>query len=262
MKTFRMGRIRPRFSSPPLTFGTYVDKSILPTPPLECDYTLKAVKWLDQMLANDELGDCTAAGAFHIAGSWLANNGKPITFTKEDAIKFYSLTTGYVPGKPETDNGGDEVTVMNYWAENGLGTKPPHKMSAWVAVDGGDIDLVRAAIWLFGNIYIGASLPDSAVNPFPQESGFVWSDTSGAPSDANGHCWCALGYDAKKNLQISTWGMRGAMTPEFLAKYGTPRFHGETYAILSADWVNDATAKAPSGFDIGQLQSDLLAFGN
>ena len=217
-KTFRMGRRRPRARGLRLRLASYLLKS-LPQPPAACDYAAAAKSWLAQMLANDDLGDCTAAGAFHIAGTWLANNGVPVPFSREDTIKFYSATTGYVPGKPESDQGGDEETVLNYWVNHGLlpAPLPAHQAEAWISVNAADIEEVKTAIWLFGNIYIGASMPDAWVNPMPETDGWIWG-VAGAPEDDNGHCFAALGYD-ERWLKISTWGLVGNLTPAGLAKY-------------------------------------------
>jgi hypothetical protein len=255
-KAFRMGRKRPRARGLRLRLASYLLKS-LPQPPAECNYTPAAKSWLAQMLANNDLGDCTAAGAFHIAGTWLANNGLRVPFTQEDTIKFYSATTGYVPGKPETDQGGDEETVLNYWVNHGLlpTPLPAHQAQAWISVNAADIEEVKTAIWLFGNIYIGASLPDAWVNPMPETDGWIWG-AAGAPEDDNGHCFAALGYD-ERWLKISTWGLVGNLTPAGLAKYAVRAAGGECYSILGSDWISAAKQKAPNGFDALQLASDI-----
>ena len=255
-KMFRMGRLRPRARGLRLRLGSYLLKS-LPAPPPVCDYTAKASACLSQIFANDTLGDCTSAGAFHIAGAWLANNGTPASFTELDAIRFYSETTGYVRGEPETDQGADEEQVLNYWVNNGLGTSPAHKAQAWVSINAADPEEVRAAIWLFGNVYFGVSLPDAWVNPMPESNLFTW-DVAGAPDDSNGHCFVGLGY-GDPGVKIATWGMLGTVTWAAVAKYAARAAEGECYAILGPDWISTATAKAPSGFDILQLASDIAS---
>ena len=253
-RKFKTGRLRPRARGLRLRLGSYLLKS-LPAPPPSVDYTGPARPWLSNVLANDRLGDCTAAGAFHIAGAWLANNGAAVPFSEADAVRFYSATSGYVPGKPETDQGGDEETVLNYWVNHGLGTIPPHQASAWVSVNAADWNEVKTAIWLFGNIYIGASMPDAWVNPEPDGDDWLW-DAAGPPVDDNGHCFCALGYDSGL-ARISTWGMVGGLTAAGLAKYAVRAAHGECYAILGPDWIDAAKQKAPNGFDALQLASDI-----
>jgi hypothetical protein len=207
------------------------------------------------MLANDQLGDCTAAGAFHIAGSWLANNKLPVTFTVDDVVRFYSETTGYVKGRPDTDNGGDLETVMNYWLSNGLTTTPPHRAQAWVSVNSLDPVEMKSALWLFGNLYIGINMPDEYVNPMPENSGFVW-DVGGPPVEDNGHCFCALGYD-EKAFKINTGGMVGDFTVDAMLKYGPHAAKGEVYSVLGPDWVDVASELAPNGFKIADLVADI-----
>ena len=252
---FKTSRYRPRARGLRLRLGSYLLKS-LPTPPASIDYTVKAKEWLSRILKNDVLSDCTAAGAFHIAGAWLANNLSNISFDDSDVVKFYSLTTGYDPLKPETDQGGDEETVLNYWVNYGLGTTPNHQAQAWVAVNAADFNEVKTAIWLFGNIYIGASMPDAWVSPEPETENWTW-DAAGPPVDDNGHCFCAFGYDAVDRVRISTWGMVGNLTKQGLAKYGVHSAGGECYSILGSDWIDIAKQRAPNGFDALQLASDI-----
>ncbi|MGA7748664.1 MAG: hypothetical protein WCA63_00805 [Gallionella sp.] len=210
-----------------------------------------------EMLGNNTLGDCTTAAAFHIDGVMLGNAGSPITWTDAEAIAFYSATSGYVPGDPSTDQGADEQTVLNYWRTKGLLSDGSHKIAAWVAVNGNDLDECRTAIWLFSNLYFGIELPDKWLNPMPQTSGFVW-DVAGAPDADNGHAFNACGYDGQR-FKIATWAMTGWLTNAAVSAYATTAGQGELYTCVSQDWIIKATQMAPPGFDITQLLADLQA---
>jgi len=152
-EAFKLGRRRPVARCPRLSLRNYLLKSF-PVAPAGVNYSVKPAAFLSQCLGNDTLGDCTAAGAFHIGGTLLANAEQRIPFTQDDAIKFYSATTGYDPSKIQpdgsnpTDRGGDEQTVLNAWASNGLLPDGSHKIAGWIAVDGSNADEVRAALWL------------------------------------------------------------------------------------------------------------------
>ena len=249
----KLGRKRPVARCPRLSLKNYMLRT-LPVPPVTIDYSLRPAEFLSQVLGNDRLGDCTAAGAFHVGATMLANAGQPVTFTEADVIKFYSATTGYVPGDENTDQGGDEQTVLNYWRQTGL-LPGQHKISGWIAVNGADAVEVKTAMWLFENLYFGVELPDAWINPFPSHSGFSWNVVGDADPE-NGHCFCGVGYDPL-GVKIDTWGMFGTITWGAVAKYASTEMSGELYAVLGQDAIAKATAKAPNGFDFSQLLADL-----
>ncbi len=252
-QSFKLGRRRPIARGSRLKLRNYLLKNF-PIAPAAVDYSVKPAAFLAEILGNDTLGDCTAAGAFHIGGTLLANAGAAIPFSQADAIKFYSATTGYMPGDESTDQGGDETDVLNYWQSTGL-LPNAHKITGWVAVDGTNEDEVKAALWLFENLYFGVELPDAWVNPMPGSSGFVWN-VAGNADPENGHCFAGVAYD-ELGVQIDTWGMIGTITWPAIAEYCSTALQGELYAVLGPDAIDKATAKAPNGFDTSQLLADL-----
>lgn len=254
-RSFKMGRNRPVARGPRLSLKNYL-LTRMPLPPAEYDYTAKASKVLAQMLGNDRLGDCTAASAFHIAGTMLANANAPVTWAASQVIPFYSATGGYIPGKESTDNGANEVDVLNYWQNFGLLPDGSHKIAAWMAVDAKNNDEVATAIWLFENVYCGAEMPDAWVTPVPHVGGFTW-DLAGAPNPDNGHAFPGLAY-GPGGVMISTWGMTGKLTWPAIEKYAGHADGGELYTVLSADSIERASAKAPNGLDLAQLTNDML----
>lgn len=255
-KTFKLGRRRP-LVRPEFFFA----RAMLPTfpaaPPGPLGYPTKAVACLNQIYGNDILGDCTAAGAFHINGALLANAGEVVNFTESDVIAFYAGSCGYVPGNEATDQGGDEQTVLNYWKQNGL-VSGLHKIDGWSGVDGSNAAEVRSATWLFENCYFGIELPDAWINPMPSISGFVW-DVAGDPDPDNGHCFVGLDY-TDQGVVIDSWGMLGTITWAAIAKYASIPLGGELYTVFGPDAINTATLKAPNGFNGAQLTSDLGGF--
>ena len=220
------------------------------------DYSPGAVDFTN-VLGNDALGDCTCAGIGHIIEAVTAASGRPVSITTQQVIDLYSASCGYVPGRPETDQGGDEFAVLNYVTEKGIDGKGLHKFDASVLVDATNKAELRAALYLFGNLYFGEELPASYVSPFPSDGG-TW-DVAGDAVDTNGHAFIGFASDCR-GIHVNTWGRRVLHTYEAIAKYAAPAVNGELHTVLTCDWFN-AAAKAPNGFAYQDLLSDLQAIG-
>lgn len=204
------------------------------------------------MLGNDNVGDCTCATVGHMTQAWRANDEgiSPSTVTAEDALALYSAITGYDPHRPDTDQGAYCLDVLNYWRKRGIGTRPA--ATAFVQVDLKNTAEVKAAVDLFGGLYLGLSLPASA------QRQAVWSAPvcrwcpRSRPGSWGGHAVPIVAYSSSR-LWCVTWAQTQPMTWGFLRRYGD-----EGYAVLHEDWVG-ADALAPVGFDFARLQSDLTA---
>ena len=255
--TFKLGRNRPVARQRRLMLGNYL-LATLPPAPDDVDYSVWVPNFLAEVLANDSLGDCLSAGAFHIGAMLLGGAGQHIPFTVQDVINFYSASCGYVPGDPSTDQGGDEETVLRYWQETGL-LPGQHKIAGFLGVDGTNAEQVRQGMWRFENLYFGVELPDAWISPFPSASGFVW-DAAGDGDPENGHCFVGVGYNAV-GVQIDSWGMIGTITWAAIAKYATRAANGDLYTVLGQDAVNVVSGKSPLGFAWRQMVSDFDALG-
>jgi len=258
-QTFRLGRVRPKAVGPRFRLKNYLKLS-MPAPPATCDYTGPASMSLSNIYENDTLGDCVIAGMGHVDGVLTANAGDQAVFTNSQIIALYSAIGGYVPGDPNSDQGCDEQTALNYWQQNGMLPDGSHKIVAWMAVDATSQVEVRTALWLFGNLYFGLELPDDWVNPMPSGPGFTW-DAAGSPDPDNGHCIMGAAYDVD-GVTIDTWGMLGKLTNAAITKYAVQSAGGELYTVLSQDWISSVTSKAVNGFDISQLSADLDSMGS
>lgn len=253
--SFKMGRNRAIARGPRLLLKNYIAPKIEGRPQA-ADYTIAAKDVLSQVLGNSSLGDCTAAAAFHIAGTMMANAGLQTTWDlQSQVVPFYSATGGYVPGKPATDNGANEVDVLNFWQNCGLLRDGSHKILAWVAVDPKDRDEIETAIWLFENVLFGIEMPEAWITPCPSHSGFVW-DVYGGPNPDNGHAFSGHGYH-QNGVKIATWGMLGTLTWAAIEKYAAHADGGELYTVMSADSIMKATEKAPNGLAIAELTNDI-----
>jgi len=228
----------------------------LPIPPPSCDYSTPALPVLQNILGNDQLGDCVIAGGYHILGIETGNTGSLWTPSMTDILSDYSAIGGYVPGEPSTDNGCDEITAMNYWTSHGF--RDGSKLAGWVAIDPTNVQEVQTAQWLFEDLFFGIELPDSYINPFPSSDGFVWG--TGTPNPENGHCIIGGGY-TNQGIGIWTWGLRGTMTYAGIAQLCSQNAGGSLSVLLSYDQIAKGASKAGNGFAWQDLLSDFQAMG-
>jgi hypothetical protein len=196
------------------------------------------------MYLNDQLGDCTIAGAAHLEELWTSQATVEVIPSDADVLAAYEAAAGYNPDDPNTDQGACLIDVLNYWRNKGIAG---HKIMAYVKVDHTDLDHVKAALMLFGGLYGGVQLPASAMPA--TDAGQVWADTTDTNIEG-GHCIDYAQFDVN-GLTCITWGQLQKLTWEWFLKYTD-----ELYAIISADWIN-ASGTAPSGFNLNQLQVDL-----
>jgi len=258
-RNVKMGRRRPIALGPRLSFKKYLAVKGLTTPPApaECDYSQAALPVLSNVYLNDQLGDCVIAGGYHVVGVETGNAGNLFTASNQQLIADYSAIGGYVPGQPNTDNGCDEVTALNYWTENGFadGTK----LLAWLAVDPSNQQEVVAAMYLFENLYFGIELPDKWVNPMPDASGFTWN-IAGSSDPQNGHCVVGVGYNSN-GVNIDTWGLLGTLTWKAIEKYCSKKSGGSLYVMLTPDQLQKGQTKAPNDVDWTTLIQDFNEMG-
>ena len=236
---FKRGLIKAKNDPRTLWLGKYLNRVLLPTPPAAMDWSLERTDW--GMMLNDQLGDCTIAGAAHAVQTFTQANGAIVTLPDADVLAYYEKWDGYDPNDPNSDQGGDEHEVLKQWRSQGLSG---HTLNAWADVNVKNVNEVKTAIWLFGGLYIGFEVP----NNIDETAGAVW-DVSGAGPIDGGHCVHVVGYDDKGLILIS-WGAIYRMTWAFWAKYVS-----EAHALLSFDWIKNNVA--PNQFALADLQADL-----
>jgi hypothetical protein len=240
----RLGRKAVKTDSRTLMMANYLTPS-LPPPPAAKDWTKGIANW--GMMLNDKLGDCTIAGAAHAVQVWSANTGTEVTVADDTVQSYYQQWDGYVPGQPNTDNGGVELDVLNDWQKQGFGG---NKLLAFIDAKPSNLVQIRQSISLFGGVYIGLALPITA------QSQDVWDvvKSGGAkakPGSWGGHCVFVPKYD-QHGFTCITWGALKTMTLAFWKKYCD-----EAHTLLDEQWL---TAKgSPDGFDQNQLLTDLNA---
>jgi hypothetical protein len=230
--------------------------AVLPTPPATSDYSAAAASVIANVFDNDSLGDCVIAEAGHFVGVETGNARDLFTYSDAQIIADYSAIGGYVPGDPNTDQGCDEVTALNYYTQHGYANGT--KLLGYLSVDPTNQQEVMFAMWAFENLMFGIELPDAWITPFPSASGFVWD--VGTPDDQNGHCVGGCGHNTT-GIQIMTWGMIGTITYKAIAALCTAQNYGALYVRLTPDQLGKAMAKTPSGFAWADLITDFDALG-
>jgi hypothetical protein len=242
-----LGKHAARHDPRTLLLANYIQPDRLPAVPASADWTKRVAQW--GMMQNNTVGDCTCAAAGHMIECWTANVKSEIIPTDASIISAYATITGYDPQTGANDNGAAEIDVLNYWRQKGIGGR---QIKAFVALEPKNDDQMREGIYLFGGVYVGVQLPNSAKNQS------IWAVPpggpvgTGAPGSWGGHAVPVVGYDAR-GLLVVTWGQITQMTWTFWETYGD-----EAYAILSDDWF---AGNAPNGFDETALQADLQSIG-
>lgn len=238
---------QPRRDDPrTLRLARYLNKGALPPAPSACDW-VSGVGTAWPMYGNDRLADCTIAAAAHMVQAWSNASGKMVTPAEKTVEDAYWATGSQ-------DDGRIEVSVLAYWRRHGIGSH--HRIGAFASVDVGDLDEVRAAIWLFGGVYAGLALPQTA------QAQKVWdvvphAGARGRPGTWGGHAVPYLAYDGANGTSTFTcvtWGAPLTLTGAFHLAYCD-----EAYAVIGREWLEGGDS--PNGFNKAALLADLAALG-
>lgn len=241
----KLGKLGARRDPRTLRLMDYA--SNLPPAPDSCNLTSKLTNI--GMMLNDSLGDCTCATVGHIIQQWTAENGNQIIVPDAAILALYEKVGGYIPGQDSTDNGAVALDVLNYWTKNGIAGRQP--LMGYTCLDTNHVAQLKAAVYYFGNAYIGVELPLSSENQDVWSVPFFGTFGKGAKGSWGGHAIPVCAYD-KDYVYVITWGVIKKMTWGFFKTYCD-----EAYALLSMDWINNLTKLAPGNFDLPSLQMDL-----
>jgi hypothetical protein len=213
-------------------------KGGLPTAPASVDYGPRVSNY--PMADNDRLGCCTYSGIIHLLQLQYAEIGEEFTYPgdEEVQVEYFAETGGQ-------DSGCVETSVLQKWSGPGLfGTKA----AAWVPINVRDKNEMQAAIYLFGGVYLGVELPQSAESQFEAQQPWHLTIPRGKP--VGGHCIVGSGYN-REGIDIITWGKETTMTWDWWEYYGS-----EAYAVIPQVFV-EADHGPVYRIAIDQLQADL-----
>jgi hypothetical protein len=238
----KLGRLPADPTQPRLRLARY--QVARPSAPPTADWTSQVRTW--GMLANDRAGDCTIAGAAHVAIAVdRYGQGRDLTVTDDQVLAAYSALTGY-DGTDATDTGATLQDALGFWHSTGIADQ---RIAAFAELDPQDLDQVRACIAFYGAVYCGMNVSAAAEQQF--DEGQPWTDT-GRSRNLGGHCVPLLAYDADTFTAV-TWGRPQRMTVDFYR-----RFFDECWVPIDLDWLA-ATGRSPAGLDTGALNADYEA---
>lgn len=249
MPAYRLGKTpkHDAISHPRLLLSDHLRSSYSGYVPDNIDYSNLVDTW--PMYLNDQLGDCTAADAGHGVELWTRyGQGQAVTVSDDKITSFYSGSTGYVPGDPSTDQGGNLQDVCSYFQKTGL---DGHRIVAFFEVNPADATELRTALYLFGGVSVGLDFPAFAMDQF--NAGQPWDVSRQNAQIEGGHDVLLVGMTKGGNYKVITWGAVQEVTPAFWKKYMCGS-DGEAWARVSEEWIN-ATGAIPAGLDVASANA-------
>jgi len=248
----KLGKRRAVFDPNALKMRDYVSATY--TPPPYASNTYGITSWgmmlngpeasMPKGVPADGLGDCTIAACAHAIQVWSKG-----AITPPDALilEKYEQWCGYVLGNANTDNGGEETTVLHDWFDQTFGG---HVLRAYVTPQPQNFGHIMHSIAEFGGVYIGLQVPNSAITQ--NENGQIWDVVADDGGIAGGHAVYCPAYHFKDptakdatTITAITWGMQQKMTVAFWDKYCD-----ESHTLLGAAWN-------PAGFNLSELEADI-----
>jgi hypothetical protein len=189
----------------------------------------------------DGVGDCTCAGAANMRVGQSTADGHPVLLTGQQVVDFYF---GLSHGR---DTGLDLVTVLQAAQKQGLWGV---KWGPYCRVNPASVEEVKQAIYLFGGVYIGISLPTDWADQTD-----AWTVHGAKTRPEGGHCVILMGYD-QDHFQVITWAIKVPMECKALHMVCF-----DAYCVVSPDWWDGPDQRTPSGFDLQTLNAELQAMG-
>lgn len=231
-------------------YADVFDKQKLTKPPLVFGHVWNESR-ID-MLGNNLAGNCVWATQAHLLQTMQRGLGNAETrFTADSVLSDYSASTGYVPGRPSTDNGTYMKAGASYFRQTGIldADGARHRVEAYLDVKINDPDELFQATFDFGGVALGLKLPYSAIKQFADGKPWTVADDK----IAGGHAVALVGRNRWGHAIIATWNGITAATPEFLRE-----FTDECVAFISLEYL-DARGINPRGYDRKVLEQKLAA---
>lgn len=210
------GRRKPK-NTPAIPLRAILRTTQVPVHPAAQDNLARLTAW--KMLGNDQAGDCvsvTWANARRLVTALLA--GREEYPSQDQVWQLYktqnpnfdpnSSTNG---GGSSADGGMDIQTVLEYLSKTG--GPDGVKIAAFAKVDHTNPDEVKAAIAIFGYVWIGINVTAANESQFPKQA---WDYVPGSQM-MGGHSVLAGGYLGKttEDETFITWAQEQDFTDNF-----------------------------------------------
>jgi len=238
----KFGRNPPK-SAPALELASFLT-GVVPEHPASVDYLSRLKNW--QLLGNDQYGDCVAvtwANMRRLITATLTTENYP---TMNQVIALYKTQN---PNFPTQDDGMDIQTCLEYLNHNGGPDNA--KVVAFAKVDFTNLDEVKAALAIFGCVWLGVNVQQANVVQFV--SGQPWDYVSGSPTDG-GHSVVIGGYSTNPSddVRFVTWAQETGFTDNFWNKQVE-----EAWAVIWPEQLG--TIEFEQGVNSTQLAADYQA---
>jgi hypothetical protein len=239
MSNLKFGRRSPS-RTPSIKFKSIL--KAMPDHPVSEDYLSQLSNW--QMLGNDQYGDCVAVTWSNMRRFYSALLGENENYPNMDEV--ISIYKTQNPNFPTDDNGMDIQTLLGYLIKNGGpdGVKP----IAFASVDYTNLEEVKAALAIFGGIWLGVNVQNSNMDDF--NNGKPW-DYHDGDSIEGGHSILAGGYLGKSSddVRFITWAEETGFTDNFWKHLAE-----ECWAVIWPESLG--TKQFIQGIDLNQLALD------
>lgn len=208
-----------------------------------------------QMWGNDKISNCCYAALAKIIAQRCALLNRPCLLTTDHVIAAYSAVTGYDPRDPSSDNGGQMIDAIRYGIEHGIG---PYKLTKSARVNTHDRAELRAALWAFGSVYVGADLPLRIEDQDQATHWFIPKTTSERDRQRSlgGHAYPFFGAE-RGRVKAYPWAT-GIDEEDTHVEY----YSDEGHVIDDPLWAEAVAAGVvANGFDYERLMRDMAAIG-
>jgi len=211
---YKYGR-RPPKNAPALRLASFLSSAV-PAHPRSEDYLAKLADW--QMLGNDVAGDCNAvtwANMRRLVTAALSTEYYP---TQAQVWQFYQTQNpGFDPSGTSSTNGPGSKQDQGMDIQTGLeylhstGGPDGVKVVAFAKVDPTNLNEVKAALAIFGGLWLGILVLDANQKQFSE--GHAWTDVAGSPIDG-GHAILGGGYTTA-DVKFITWAKETKFAKSF-----------------------------------------------
>jgi hypothetical protein len=245
----KFGR-RPPKRSPSIMFAD-IRTAVVPEHPASEDYLSSFKNW--QMLGNDTYGDCVAVTWANMRRMLTgALTGTEYYPTIDQVYQVYRLQNpNFVPNpsNPVEDNGMDIQTLLEYLNKYGGPDGVP--VVAFASVDYKNLDEVKAALAIFGGLWLGINVQAENQSEFKQ--GQPWDYVQGSPI-VGGHSILSGGYfgQTTDDVRFITWAQETGFTDNFWANSVE-----ELWAVIWPEHLG--TKEFMAGVDLNKLATDYQA---